>query len=105
MQALLLQPALVVLALQLPSVAGITVVRVLRNIPTTRHIPMIAMALECNLPHALRQIPNVEVLVKPFTQDALLHLVTAYTQPMSGYRGHRYATHPASNDVAGVPKS
>jgi DNA-binding response OmpR family regulator len=98
LQARQIQPALMVLDLHLPDVVGVTIVRVLRNIPMTRHIPVIAMSLDSDHPHELRQIPNVDVLAKPFAQDELLRLVAAYTRPTGIHPRRRYAAHTSSFD-------
>ena len=100
MQAQLHQPALILLDLHLPVVAGVTAIRVLRNIPATREIPIIAMSLDRDHPHELRQIPNVDILAKPFAHDDLLRLVAAHVRPAGVHPRHRSAAHEPWYDHA-----
>lgn len=69
-------PDVILMDLMLPVLDGASAIRVLKNDPTTRDIPVIAMSAGANLRLHADHLPADGVLGKPFDLDTVLAHVT-----------------------------
>jgi two-component system, cell cycle response regulator DivK len=82
------QPDLVLTDIAMPRMDGINMVRHMREQECTRTIPVVAVTghVVADLPERARQAGCVEVVAKPCSPDALVHLVNRYIGRRQGDR-------------------
>lgn len=73
------QPNLIILDVMMPDIDGISVLRILRSKPATRHTPVILLtgAYEDQIPSGL-ELGIVQFVSKPFDVDELLTIIKAH---------------------------
>lgn len=75
-----LQPAVVLLDINMPGVDGVAVARQLRADEATQSIPIVLMSAGFRLRERARDAPVDAMLAKPFDLAALLECVDAFTR-------------------------
>jgi CheY-like chemotaxis protein len=75
-------PALILLDLMMPRMAGWQVVSVLKTLPDAESIPVVLLSANHNLNQMARQLGTAAYLAKPFDLDALLNIVATYVPPV-----------------------
>ncbi len=75
------QPALILLDVNMPGLDGITVARHLRADPRTRHIPIVLMSAMHQLQQRAQGVQVERVLPKPFALSTLLACVADLAGP------------------------
>jgi CheY-like chemotaxis protein len=75
-------PALILLDLMMPRMAGWQVVSVLKTLPDAESIPVVLLSANRNLTKMARQLGTAAYLPKPFDLEALLTIVAAYVPPV-----------------------
>jgi len=77
--ALVEQPRLILLDINMPGMDGPEVARHLRADPATSHIPIVVMSSQIARDGVPPEMPHDDRLPKPFTLDALSALVVRWT--------------------------
>lgn len=72
-----IQPDLILMDLMMPVLDGMAATRQLKDEPTTRDIPIIAISAGPNLRIHARDLPADGVVAKPFDIDVLLAMITS----------------------------
>jgi CheY-like chemotaxis protein len=77
------QPSLIIMDGHLPGENGITITRLLKNSPLTRHIAIVGMTIDSSLQKCFLDAGADGFIVKPVRSNEFLKILESYLSPVS----------------------